>query len=147
MSLATAVFTYATSLVQALLGCFMTRPAAALLTTPHVHLFTAVSAPLSPNSTVTSFTEATFTGYSAVTLTALSGPVALDDGTGWAMLANCVYIAGTITTGQVILGYWVDDGATTFYGGETFANPVNIASSGDYLDLTLLLPVSTPMNA
>jgi hypothetical protein len=143
----TAVFTYATALIQALLSCLTTRPAAALLTTPHVHLYTAVSAPLSPHSTVASFTEATFTGYAAYAVSAFSGPVFLDDGSGWALLANPLFIAGSLSAPQVIVGYWLDDGASNFYGGEQFATPVNIVNPGDYIDLTLLLPAQTPMTA
>lgn len=147
MSPVTAFLTYSKALIQALLGCFMTRPAAALLTTPHVHLYTAIAHPLSQNSAVADFTEATFTGYSAYTVLSFSGPVFLDDGTGWAMIANPLYIAGALTTGQMIVGYWIDDGATTFYGGEQFASPIPINNPGDYIDLTLLLPASTPMRA
>lgn len=143
----TLFLTYGYALIAALLAALTVRPAAALLTTPKCHLFTAVSAPITPNSPVSIFTEATFTGYSVYSLSAFSGPVYLDDATGYALLANPLYIAGSLSASQVILGYWIDDGATAFYGAETFQSPINIVNPGDFVDLSLLLPFSSPMKA
>lgn len=139
--------TYALALAQAFLSALMTRPAGPLLTTPKVHLYTSASPPPSPTSAVADFTEATFTGYSAVVISALSGPVNLPDGSGYGMIANAVFTAGAIVTGQTALGYWIDDGTSTFYGAEAFQTPVPFAHAGDFCDIQIIFPMTNPMSA
>ena len=131
MYVQTQELTLAQALVDALLAALSTRPAAALLTTPTVHLYTAVTSPISPTSAVADFTEATFPGYAAVVMGSLLGPVNLPNGDGRGLHVECDYLAGAVVyPGETIIGYWIDDGATTFYGGETFQTPVNIVKSG-----------------
>jgi hypothetical protein len=127
------------AVLEALLACLMTRPAAALLTTPTVHLFTSGPAPVTPQATVASFTEASFTGYAAVVLASLLGPVNSPSGTCEAVFNNAVFIAGALSTGQNILGYWVDNGSTVFYLGEYFPAPIAIAHPGDFIDLAVMV--------
>jgi hypothetical protein len=127
------------NVLEALLACLMTRPAAALLTTPTVHLFTAAPSPITPQSTIAEFTEATFTGYAAVVLTALLGPVNSPSGTCEAVFNNASFIAGALTSSQNILGYWVDDGATHWYMGEYFQGPIPIVNPGDFIDLAVMI--------
>lgn len=145
MYVQTQSLTLSTTLVDALLAALSARPAAALLTTPTVHLFTATSTPLSPSSATTDFTEATFPGYAAVVMGTLLGPVNLPNRDGRGLHVECDYLAGAITyPGETILGYWIDDGATAFYGGEVFADPITLVNPGDFLSLDLMWPSLTP---
>lgn len=126
-------------LAQAILAALSTRPSAALLTTPTVHLFTALASPISPNTTVANFTEATFSGYAAVTQGTLLGPINLPGFDGYGVHAEADFLAtAVVAPGQNILGYWVDNGASTFYYGETFPNPIPISNPGDYISLDVI---------
>lgn len=134
-------FTWASALVDGMLGALSARPAAALLTTPKIILYTA-GPPVTPDASVAAYTEATFHGYAAAALTLL-GPVLLG-GTDRAMIAALSFIAtagGTIN--DQLLGYLMTDGATAFYGGEAFPAPINIAGVGQFLDLDLICPLPT----
>lgn len=132
------------TLVAALLACLSTRPAAALLTTPTLHLFTAITGSINPNSTVSQFTEADFIGYAAVTLDSFSGPVNLPAGNGQGLFGEGLFIAGSgiVYPGQSILGYWIDDASTTLYLAEQFATPIPIVRPGDFLDLDAFFAIS-----
>ena len=52
-----------------------------------------------------------------------------------------------VSPGQVILGYWCDDGSTTFYSAEAFPNPVPISNPGDFISLDMVFPILTPAAA
>lgn len=128
------------SLVAALVAAFSTRPAAALIVTPTVHLYTAVSAPVSPNSLIADFTEATFAGYANQTVT-LSGPRNFPNNLGLGEGGPVAFVAssGITTPGQSCLGYWIDDGVSTIYAAEAFPTPILFVHPYDYLELTILL--------
>jgi hypothetical protein len=126
-------------LAENLLLALMARPGAALMATPTVHLFTAVSAPISPTITTSAFTEASFTGYAAVVLSSLDGPVNLPPANVIGSYQTSNFIAGSVTSpGQTILGYWVDNGAATMYLAELFAAPIPIARLGDFISLDVI---------
>lgn len=139
----TKLATLAYALVKNIILALSTRPAAALLTTPTMHLYTARSAPITPQSTVAEFTEANFVGYAAVALT-FSAPINLSGNVGIATLATANFIAGVLTSTQNVQGYWVDDTAGNFYCAEDFPAPVPITLPGDFVSVDVLLPVLNP---
>jgi hypothetical protein len=141
----TQVWCWARAINAALLTALSARPAAALLTTPTVHLFTAGPSPVHPSSVVADFTEATFTGYAAVVLGAWSGVVNLPNADGQGIHQDATFTAGAIVgPGQMILGYWMDDGAGNFQGGETFPAPFPINVLGDFLSVDVFIPQVNP---
>jgi len=127
------------NILEAMLACLMTRPAAALLTTPTVHLFVAGPSPITPQATVAAFTEASFTGYAAVVLASLLGPVNSPSGTCEALFNNASFIAGALSSSQNMLGYWLDNGSTGWYMGEYFPSPIPIVHPGDFVDLAIMI--------
>jgi hypothetical protein len=138
----------AVALAEALLATLLTRPANPLLTTPTVHLYTAATNPPSPQSAVADFTEATFAGYAAVVLASLVGPVLLPSSEGYGLIGHADFIGGAVVSpGQVIIGYWIDDGTATFYAGEAFQNPIPISVPGDFISLDAVFPIITPAQA
>lgn len=134
----TALLAITRALLDALLGSLGTRPAAALLTTPKIELYTARTAQPSINSAYADFTFANFSGYANAALV-LSGPVNPGPNSA-ALIANANFIATTASpfVPNTILGYAVTDGASVLYAAEEFTSPVPIASAGDFLDLNFL---------
>jgi hypothetical protein len=132
-----------TTLLQALLGALQTRPAAALLTTPTVHLYTALSGQLGPAVDVSQFTEATFSGYAAVALSGFTGPVNVPSNQGQGIFGSSEFTANSSITspGQIALGYWVDDGTSTIYLCESFETPVLFVNPGDFLNLATFFAI------
>lgn len=137
----TQVFTWGYTLLSSLVGCLTARPAAAILSTPTVHL--CVNSPnITPGSLPADFTEATFTGYAAVAISTWSAVLNL--------MLNVIGIAGSalfVQTGtaitQTVTGYYVTDGTgAVFYGAELFPTPVPMSSIGSFVDLTVVLPFS-----
>jgi hypothetical protein len=145
MFIATATFTAVQALITALLEALGTRPAAALLTTPSIELFTAWSGRLNPQSTYSQATVATFSGY-AITAITLSGPVEFADSI-WGMIGTVNFIAttGSPFVPDTILGYMLTNGTGTLYGGEFFQNPVPIAAPTDFLTLNFAFPLNAFM--
>lgn len=134
----------ARDVVSDLLAALSARPAAALLVTPFVHLFTAGPSPITPDSVPGDFTEATFTGYAPIALTLpLLGPVNAD-ANDLGVHNEADFLAGAvIPPGETIMGYWVDEaasGGTVLYMAEDFDTPIPIASIGDYISLDVLFP-------
>lgn len=129
----------------AMLAALSARPAAALLITPFVHLYTAGPAPVTPDSLPADFTEATFVGYAATALALpLLGPINIGPNTiGDHNPAD--FLGGAVVPpGETILGYWIDEAAvagTVLYMAETFVSPVPIAFPGDFISLDLVFAV------
>jgi len=134
----------ARTLVEQLLDALSARPAAALLVTPFVHLFTAGPNPVSPDSLPADFTEATFVGYAAVALPLpLLGSIQIDPD-NMAQHNEVDFLAGAVVApGETILGYWIDEAAAAgvvLYMGEYFETPIPIANPGDYVSLDVAFP-------
>lgn len=132
------------ALLDALLAALSARPAAALLVTPFVHLFTAGPAPITLDSVSADFTAATFTGSAAVALPLpLLGPINVD-ASDLGAHNEVDFLATAVTPpGQTILGYWIDNAAaspTEIYLAETFETPISIAIPGDYISLDVIFP-------
>lgn len=142
-----ALITYTEALVAALLAAFSARPSAALLQTATCHLYTASSAPISPQSTVSQFTEASFAGYAPVVMSPLIGPINLPSGEGMGVHVEADFLCtSTATPGYNIIGYWVDNGATVLYAAESFASPIPIVFLGDFVSLDVIFGVDNPVN-
>jgi len=129
----------ARTLANALLAALSARPAAALLVTPFVHLYTAGPSPIGPDNLPADFTEATFVGYAAIALPLpLLGPIN-PSANQVAVHEEVNFLGGAVVLpGEVILGYWVSDqagGAGSLYMVEAFETPVPIVSPGDFVSL------------
>jgi hypothetical protein len=133
-------------LAAALLAALDVRPAAPLLTTPKCHLFTAGPSPITPTNVIGDFTEATFAGYAAVVLGALSADINLPSGLGYGRQVDADFIGGAVVApGETILGYWIDDGAAALYMAETFVVPIPIAIPGDFIGIDNIFGSITPL--
>ena len=128
-------FTWAHDVLRDLLKSLWTNPAATLLTTPTLVLFQGPGNP-GPNSKVADFAVADFTSYAAQ-VTGVLTAVANVGAEGL-----CAYTTKSFALGSadplvtnVITGYLLTDGTTTYYGGERFAEAVPLASPGDTLTL------------
>lgn len=132
------------ALTDAMLSALDTNPAAALITTPKVKLFTAGPAPILPTSVPADFTEATFVGYAAVALTLpLLGPIQIDPDTRSGHNEADFLAGAVVSPGETILGYWIDDDVaapTKMYLGEIFETPIDITQAGDYISLDVNFP-------
>jgi hypothetical protein len=139
MFLAVAAWTWAAGIVAAMLGALSTRPAGALLATPTVDLFTNNYVP-TPQDTFSAYTVPTFTGYAAAAVT-LAGPVNTGPATV-SMIGTVVFEAtANIDGGVTCYGCVLSNGSGTFYGAYQFEEPVTFVNSGDFLSLTVALPV------
>lgn len=137
--------TISRALSAAMVGALSARPAAALLVTPTVKLFTALTGVISPVSTVSQFVEATFVGYAAAVLPALSAVINLPSGTGVGAHAEVDFLGGAVVfPGETIMGYWIDDGAGGFIAAELFDNVVTIVNLGDFLSLDVVFGLNNP---
>lgn len=132
--------------IDTILLAFSSDPGSALITTPTIRLFTAGPAPISAHSVCGDFTEAIFDGYAAVDWDFTLGQIVnLPSGQGRGFCPNsAVYVAGgAIGAGETILGYWITDAAKSIlYAAEYFPAPIPLASPGDFIDLSILGPLS-----
>lgn len=137
------------ALVNAILGGFSVVPGAAFLVTPKVHLFTSGPSPITPGAAVADFTEATFAGYAEQTLTLpLIGPINLPNGDGRGVHNEVDFLGGAVVSpGELILGYWIDDGAAAFYYGEFFPVGIPIALPGDFISIDVIFALTNPTSA
>jgi len=127
------------ALLQAFLNAVVTRPAALLIATPKIELYTNIITLTGANAWG-DFTKATFAGYAQAAVT-------------WADVGNLLggdQVLGTqvnfaadtpIVTPETIRGYIVSDGAANVYMAENFAVPVPFATGGDYLDINVKMVV------
>jgi hypothetical protein len=130
------------TVAAALLAALSARPAGALFATPTCHLFTAVSQAITPTTPVSAFTEASFTGYVAVTLGTLLGPILLPSNDGLAVQTDADFLSTAHqATSQNILGYWIDNASTVCYMAEQFLAPIPIVNLGDFISLDVIFAV------
>jgi hypothetical protein len=137
----TKVLQWTYAIVDALLGTLSTRPAAALLTTPKVDLYSAGPG-LGPNMAYGAFTKCIYSGYASATLTP-AGPVNLP-GQVQGLLANALFTATVASpfVPDTAIGYFISDGAANVYAAELFTNPIPFASAGDFADLLVAMPLA-----
>jgi hypothetical protein len=137
----TKVFTWLASMIEAFLTALTARPAAALLTTPTVVLFTAGPAP-GESSDIADYTLGGSSGYEAVT--PVFSPV-LNFPTGAKGLLGSALFVGDNTdpfVSAVYIGFLVTNGSTTIYGGELFDEPIPIGKEGDWIEVDVVLPLN-----
>lgn len=112
-----------------------------------IRLFSNVVTP-TPNSALSDFTEANFTGYSDVTISSWTGAFWASQGAAFQMPGVTVVFApaSPYTVGQVIYGYFVQNtptsGPATLVGAENFPNPISMSQAGDQVVLGFLYGIS-----
>src|SRR5258708_629207 len=135
----TRQWTYKTAILDGMLAALGTRPAAALLTTPSIVLYTVGPVP-TPAMDLANYTMATFRGYAADLIT-LTGPVILGgNDMGMIGTVNFAVTAGSPLT-DTLLGYLLTDGVTALYGGEAFPAPITVSGVGSFLQIDVVIPL------
>jgi hypothetical protein len=108
-----------------------------------VHLYTNAYSPTNL-STIGSFTEADFTGYSAVTITGYTSAAWQSQGAGisYTQPQAVFNTASPYTVGQNIVGYWVQYTATppVLVGAERFAAAIPMSAAGN--QIIIVAPLS-----
>jgi len=110
-----------------------------------LRLYTAVTEPISPQSEVADFTEATFSGYAEVAVDTSLAPNPVnyptEAGRGFDVQGNFIADNAITPPGETILGYYVVEktGGEVIVCAEEFAEPVPIVNFGDFLDLSVIL--------
>lgn len=137
------------AIADALLAALSARPAAALLITPFVHLWTAGPATILPSAVPADFTEAAFVGYAASALALpLVGPINVDGETIGVTESNTFIGGAVVPPGEMIAGYWIDEAAAAgvnLYFAERFVSPVPIAVIGDFVSLDFIAALRTQL--
>lgn len=103
-----------------------------------VHLAVAPFAP-TRTSTPASFTEATFSGYAAISVTGY-GTAHEDTNLQWLVNANTPTVSWTPTASTVqndIVGYWIDDPAGNVVAAEAFGQSYPMHGVTNTLALTV----------
>lgn len=132
--------------MKTILDTFVARPSGPLVAIVAVDLWTAGPTVVTPDNIKADFTVATFNGYAQGALVpdpASTTVVTTTNGLAVAYLGASQFIGGSGVTppGQTILGYYLTDSANHYMIAEKFASPVQIAGPGDFLELSLLLPL------
>lgn len=135
-------------LVASLLASMGSRPSAAIPGVMSVDLFTAGPSVITPDNVVADFTLATFGGYAQQGLDPTTPPpVEVPANNGLALIGNGVFYADItiVPPGQIVIGYILTDQATGLIleVAELFDDPVSFAVNGDFLNLTILVPILT----
>lgn len=129
------------------LAALSTRPAGALLTTPKVRLLAAAMT-IDKTTVLADLTgnEASFDGYTAggTALPTLTGPVNVADNSR-ALLASVQWIVpASPTSTQTVYGYFLDGLAGPDWAmGEMFDAPIPLPDPGDFLNLDLVLALTS----
>ena len=129
-------------LIAAMMAALSTRPAAALLTTPTIELYSARILTPNQNMDYANFTKCIFSGYAPDTVS-LTGPVNL--ATNFlGLLADAVFIATSASpfVPDTAMGYMLSDGASNVYLAEDFITPVGFAGPGAFLNLDFVAPLA-----
>jgi hypothetical protein len=129
------------SLVSAMLATLSARPAAALISSPYVHLLQG-NVVISPDTTLAALqaAEATYTGYTPIALPTLAGPANLRVDTE-GMIANVDFLVGAnAVISNNITGYWVDQGGPDWVVAEIFPQVLPMVRQGDLIDLQISIP-------
>jgi len=138
----TKLLTWTYTMLGYLLAALDSAVATPLFQGAQVHLYTNIITP-SPSSVPGDFVEATYNGYTATAVGALSGDVRIGSN-AISRLAN--YFFGVTSPGgtsDTVYGYWVSNAANTVVlCAERFTSPAGMANPGDFIDLTLSLPLA-----
>jgi hypothetical protein len=133
--------TWRSGFVDTFLAALGAIPAAALLVTPKIHLYSGVLA-INQNLTQAMLTgaECNFSGYAAQVPAITTVPANVGVNVRGES-ADCIFgMSSPATVSQSANGYWMDAGATVnWVVAEAFANPIPFSSPGDFLDLAVIL--------
>lgn len=143
--------TWRRTIIEGMLAALMTRPAAALIATPKIHLWVG-DLTIDSQTPLATFTgaEATFSGYPAggATLGVLSVPLNLLPEVIGLHADNDFIVSDPPTITETVSGYWIDYGAgADWLVAEAFASPVPMAAFGDFLVIEILLPLPLEQQA
>lgn len=131
---------FARAIVSKLVGALFARPAAAAIVDGKIKLFSAGPFPITPNSVAADFTECTFGGYGEVTpIVPTTINLPSTQGLGANFQGNWV---ATGSDPQNVAGYYIVDTDDNFVAGETFPAPIPMLNNGDFIDLSVVLPVA-----
>lgn len=128
--------TWMLGLLQKIVGSFSNVPLAALIGAGSIKLFTAGPVPITPNAVTADFTECTFGGYAAVTVS-LGAAVTLPSTEGIGRICPASFVATDALTPENVLGYYVEDSGGVLVLAEYFDAPIPMAAAGDFIDLQL----------
>lgn len=130
------------SLVSAMLAAISARPAAALISSPYVHLLKG-NIVVTPDITLGSLQalEANYTGYAPQVLAALAGPANLRFDTEGMLQNNDFIVGANPVTPNNITGYWVDQAGIDWVVAEMFPNVIPMSNPGDLIDLQISIPI------
>jgi hypothetical protein len=104
-----------------------------------VHLGQAPFAP-TPTSTPSSFTEADYTGYAALTVDGFVGPYVGSLGYPEQIPVSVISFTPTGTTvANSIGGYWIVDSLGNYVGGEAFSTPIELSGPTTTLSFTPII--------
>jgi len=104
-----------------------------------IHLFTNNFNPL-PSSVLTAFTEATFTGYLAISVTAWGAPFTDVSGSAASVAPSAEWVGPSDASGETIYGFYYTTGAgagTLQFSGKFDEGPIPLASTANALVLIL----------
>jgi hypothetical protein len=137
---------YGSAFADTILAALKTVPGGALIVTGKVRLSQDPAFNPTPLSVITDLTpnEANYSGYAAGGIAAiLSAPLNLSTVCRGVLIpALFLDTTGSPNVTNVVYGYWIDDG-TNVIAFERFANnqTANFTGTGDFLSLTILLPI------
>jgi hypothetical protein len=92
---------------------------------------------VNPNSDPTTFTEATYTGYAAATITAMGGDQ--QTGNSWESTAGALAAFAPTGTavGNTIAGYWIEDNTGVLLGYDIFNPQIGMNTPADAINLAI----------
>jgi hypothetical protein len=135
---------FGTAFLNTMLAALNAIPGAKLINAAKCRLSQAPGFAPAPGSLIAALAanEANFTGYTPGGVAFAATPVQNLSPNAQGTVTPVVFSATGSTTGNVIYGYWIDDG-TNFIMGEAFpaGQAVNFASAGDFLEIIVEVPI------
>jgi hypothetical protein len=123
-----------------MLNALTAATTSAIMAGAECHLYTN-PAPVSPNSLITDFQEATFNGYAKQPLPAFLGPFNGDSNNMLVQQDVTFSASGALVASQSIYGVFITDTAgAVLWAAEAFPAPVQIVNAGDFVTYTFNFP-------
>lgn len=125
--------------IDEFLAALSTRPAAALMPTPNIHLYTEPHLPNPVTDTPASFTEATFNGYAPLPL--VTGTPQNNPGGGRMVQGDADWVLGSPAGGGATIygAFTTDVTNATLWAILPLAEPAVLGVSGDPLNMDAVL--------
>lgn len=128
-------------LAESILAAYFTRPAGSLTATANLHL-AKNNRGATPTDTVADWTEADFHGYATIPLGAMLGPMNLPNGSV-GMMDTYYFLMTSGGIGGTVYAYYITDTTNAIlYYGEQLPTPMAFVNPGDFLELTVALPMT-----